>query len=123
MQCHYTLHLLTNYLFLIIMNIFVFGLSYRIRKDNLAALFEPYGTVQNARIILDKETHRSKGYGFVEMEEAQALEAIKALDGTEQFGRIIHCAVGTDRPAKAVSEPSPVNMPEETEGNSGPDFF
>lgn len=105
------------------MNIFVFGLSYRIRKDDLAALFEPYGTVQNARIILDKETHRSKGYGFVEMDEAQALEAIKALDGTEQFGRVIHCAVGSERPAKPAPEEKPQGSPAETEENSGPEYF
>lgn len=100
------------------MTIFVFGLSYRIRKDDLAAIFEPYGNVQNARIILDKETRRSKGYGFVEMDDAQALEAIKALDGTEHNGRIIHCAVGNERPEKASEE-----KPAETEENSGPDFF
>jgi len=102
------------------MNIFVFGLSYRIRKEDLAAIFEPYGAVQNARIILDKETRRSKGYGFVEMEEAQALEAIKALDGSEQHGRVIHCAVGNDRPSKpAAAEIQPSDQTE----NSGPDFF
>lgn len=94
------------------MNVFVFGLSYRIRKEDLSAIFEPFGAVENARIILDKETHRSKGYGFVEMDEECALKAIKALDGTEQRGRIIHCAVGTEHPAKKESSVEGTNVSE-----------
>lgn len=101
------------------MNIFVFGLSYRMRKNDLASIFEPFGVVQNARIILDKETRRSKGYGFVEMDETQGLEAIKAIDGSEHFGRTIHCAVGNERPEPHAEAAKPAD----SEENSGPEFF
>ena len=61
------------------MNIFVSSLSFKVKKEDLAELFAPYGEVSSARIILDKVTRRSKGYGFVEMDnEEQALAAIAA---------------------------------------------
>jgi RNA recognition motif-containing protein len=49
------------------MNIFVAGLSYQITDADLKELFEEYGEVSSAKIITDRETRRSKGYGFVEM--------------------------------------------------------
>ena len=49
------------------MNIFVAGLSYQITEADLRELFEEYGEVSSAKIITDRETRRSKGYGFVEM--------------------------------------------------------
>ena len=51
------------------MNIFVSSLSFRARREDLEKLFAPFGEVSSARIITDKTTHRSKGYGFVEMNE------------------------------------------------------
>ena len=53
------------------MNIFVSSLSFRARREDLENLFAPYGEVSSARIITDKVTHRSKGYGFVEMSEEE----------------------------------------------------
>ena len=82
------------------MNIFVYGLSYRVKREILASTFAPYGEVRNARIIIDRETRRSKGYGFGEMDEAEGHAAIEALDGTELMGRTIHCAVGNERPPR-----------------------
>ena len=79
------------------MQIFVYGLSYKTRRENLAELFSQFGTVTSPRIIVDPETRRSRGYGFVEMEESEAMEAIKALDNTEYMGRIIHATVADDR--------------------------
>ncbi len=82
------------------MNIFVSSLNFRARKEDLIELFSPFGEVTSARIILNKETHRSKGYGFVEMSEEDGNKAIEALNGTEHMGRTINVAVGSERPAK-----------------------
>jgi RNA recognition motif-containing protein len=88
------------------MNIFVSSLSFKAKKEDLANLFAPYGEVTNARIILNKENHRSKGYGFVEMEdEEKAKAAIAALNGAEHMGRIINVAIANERPAKPVENP------------------
>lgn len=82
------------------MNIFVSSLSFKARKEDLEKLFAPFGAVSAARIILNKETHRSKGYGFVEMSEEEGKAAIEALNGTEHMGRIINVAVANERPQK-----------------------
>ena len=58
------------------MNIFVSNLNYRVRKEDLTAFFTPYGEVTSARIIVNKETRRSRGYGFVEMSEEEGMKAI-----------------------------------------------
>ncbi len=83
------------------MNIFVSSLSFKARKEDLAQLFAPYGEITTTRIILNKETRRSKGYGFVEMpNEEEAMAAINALNGSEHMGRTINVAVANDRPEK-----------------------
>ena len=88
------------------MNIFVSSLNFRARKEDLIDLFSPYGEVSSARIIVNKETRRSRGYGFVEMSEEDGLKAIAALNGTEHMGRTINVAVGSERP----SRPEPVEQ-------------
>lgn len=68
--------------------LYIGNLSYNVDKANLEELLAEYGTVQSAEVIMDRETGRSKGFGFVEMgsdEEAQA--AIAALSGKEFDGR------------------------------------
>ncbi len=83
------------------MNIFIYGLNFKARKEDLIALFSPFGEVTNARIIINRETHRSRGYGFVEMEDEEAGKAaIQALNGTEHMGRTINVAVANERPAR-----------------------
>lgn len=82
------------------MNIFVSSLNFRARKEDLIDLFSPYGEVSSARIIVNKENRRSRGYGFVEMSEEDGLKAIAALNGTEHMGRTINVAVGSERPAR-----------------------
>lgn len=83
------------------MNIFVSNLSFKTNKEDLANLFAPYGAVTTSRIILDKETRKSKGYGFVEMsDEEEANAAINALNGTEYMGRTINVAVANPKPEK-----------------------
>ncbi len=70
------------------MNIYVGNLSYRMDDGELREVFEAYGEVSSARIINDRETGRSKGFGFVEMPDDNAAnEAIEALNGKEVGGR------------------------------------
>lgn len=71
-------------------NIYVGNLSYSIGDQELERLFTQYGTVKSARVITDKYTNQSKGFGFVEMEDAaEADAAISALNGTEHDNREI----------------------------------
>src|SRR5512142_1860966 len=70
--------------------LYVGNLSYNVTSADLQQLFAPFGTVQSAQVIEDRDTQRSKGFGFVEMgsdQEAQA--AIAALNGKEQDGRAL----------------------------------
>ena len=70
--------------------LYVGNLSYDMTSSTLEALFTAHGTVQSAEVIMDRETGRSKGFGFVEMgsdQEAQA--AISALNGQDQGGRAL----------------------------------
>lgn len=70
------------------MNIYVGNLPYSTDRDELRAVFEQYGEVSSARVVADRETGRSRGYGFVEMPNAeQAQAAIEALNGKEIGGR------------------------------------
>lgn len=72
------------------MNIFVGNLSYDLREDELSQLFAEYGEVSSAKIITDKYTGRSKGFGFVEMpNDDEASSAIDGLDGKEVLRRSI----------------------------------
>jgi len=70
------------------MNIYVGNLSYRMNDSELEALFAKFGEVKSAKIIMDRETGRSKGFGFVEMETSIAgNEAIETLNGSDSEGR------------------------------------
>ena len=72
------------------MNIFVAGLNYSTSEDQLRDLFEQYGGVDSVKIIMDRETGRSKGFGFVEMEDDDAArEAIENLNEFDFEGRSI----------------------------------
>ena len=70
------------------MNLYVGNLSYQMTDDDLRSAFEAYGEVSSAKIIRDRETGRSKGFGFVEMPtDSEAEEAIRQLDNAELGGR------------------------------------
>ena len=72
------------------MNIYVGNLSYGVSDDNLREAFEAFGAVSSAKVITDKYSGRSKGFGFVEMEnDAEANAAIEQLDGAEIDGRAV----------------------------------
>ena len=92
------------------MNIFVSSLSFRARREDLEKLFAPFGEVSSARIITNKETHRSRGFGFVEMNEEDGMKAIEALNGSEHMGRTINVAVATsEKPIRPRTEPQAGN--------------
>jgi RNA recognition motif-containing protein len=68
--------------------LYVGNLTYSVNETDLEGLFSQFGTVQSAQIIQDRETGRSKGFGFVEMDtDAQAQAAIQGLNEQEHDGR------------------------------------
>lgn len=70
--------------------LFIGSLSYQATDDDLRAAFEPFGQVTSAKVIMDRETGRSKGFGFVEMDsEDAAQKAIKEMNGKELAGRTV----------------------------------
>lgn len=85
-------------------NLFVGSLAYATTDDSLKAYFEEIGPVKSARVITDRETNRSKGFGFVEFEdEANNQTAVDKLNGTELDGRAITVTLARpkeDRPSR-----------------------
>jgi len=69
------------------MRIYVGNLPYNSTESELRGLFEELGSVTSASIVMDRETGRSRGFGFVEMDDASANEAIEKLNGTQFDGR------------------------------------
>ncbi|NDV59942.1 RNA-binding protein [Bacteroides sp. 519] len=70
------------------MNIYVGNLNYRVREADLQQVLEDYGTVTSVKVVTDRETGRSKGFGFVEMaDDQEAAKAISELNGAEFEGR------------------------------------
>lgn len=68
--------------------LYVGNLSYSMDEQLLTNIFSAHGTVETARIVMDRDSGRSKGFAFVEMSsDAEALAAIEKLNGTEQSGR------------------------------------
>lgn len=87
--------------------LFVAGLSYSTTEDELRDLFAEYGTVDSAQIITDRETHRSKGFGFVEMSnEDESKNAMQGLNGKDMNGRALtvnEARPREDRPARSFN--------------------
>lgn len=70
------------------MNMYIGNLSYNVRESDLRQVMEEYGTVESVKLIMDRNTNRSKGFAFVEMpENAEAQQAINKLNGAEYVGR------------------------------------
>ena len=70
------------------MNIYVGNLPYSIRDDELSDLFSDFGAVKSANVIMDRSSGKSKGFGFVEMDDNEDAEkAIQSLNGKEVSGR------------------------------------
>src|SRR3954453_2470549 len=82
--------------------LYVGNLTYNVNESDLEALFTPFGTVQSAQIIVDRDTNRSKGFGFVEMDtDAQAQASIQGLNAREHDGR--NLTVNEVKPREARS--------------------
>jgi RNA recognition motif-containing protein len=80
------------------MNMYVSNLSFHAVDEDLKKLFGQYGTVSSAKIITDRETGRSRGFGFVEMEsDAEANEAMKALNNKEIQGRAMSVTIAREK--------------------------
>jgi nucleolin len=79
--------------------LFVKGLSFECTNDDLQDMFAPYGGVIKAKVITDRETRRSKGFGFVQMSStAENQAAIQALDGMSSGDRILSISEARERP-------------------------
>jgi RNA recognition motif-containing protein len=86
-------------------NIYVGNLAFTTTDHDLRQLFEPYGVVDEIRVITDRDTGRSKGFGFVEMpDSAAAKAAIQGLQGKELAGRTL--TVNEAKPREPRREPS-----------------
>lgn len=87
------------------MKIYVSNLSFSVQDDELLDLFTPFGAVASAKVINDRETGRSRGFGFVEMEDDNAArEAIQKLDQTSLDGRSIGVAEARPKTEKSFSK-------------------
>lgn len=71
------------------MKLYVGNLAYSVNDTSLRALFEPFGSVESARVISDRDSGSSKGFGFVEMSDGDAQKAMGALNGRDLDGRAL----------------------------------
>jgi RNA recognition motif-containing protein len=87
------------------MNIYVSNLSFNVQDEDLREFFAPYGEVTSAKVIMDKMTNQSRGFGFVEMSDAGASrKAIAELDGASVENRtikVMEAKPKEDRPARS----------------------
>lgn len=91
--------------------IYVGNLSFTVGEEDLSSMFSVHGNVESAKLVIDRESGRSKGFAFVEMStDTEAASAIEKLNGTEQFGRNIN-----------VSEAKPM-VPRENRGGGSNGF-
>lgn len=86
------------------MNIYVSNLSFNVEDEDLRGFFEEYGEIKSAKVITDKFTQKSRGFGFVEMADDEAgQKAIKELDGAQVEGRAIRVTIAKPREEKSGS--------------------
>jgi len=84
------------------MNMYVSNLSFHTMDDDLRKLFEQFGSVSSAKVITDRDSGRSRGFGFVEMtSDAEAKEAINGLNGKEIEGRAMSVSIAKEKVARA----------------------
>ena len=84
------------------MKLYVGNLAYEVTEDDLRGAFSEFGELQSVKIITDKYSNRSKGFGFIEMNDAEAEQAIAALNGVDLKGRAI--SVSQARPQEPRRE-------------------
>jgi RNA recognition motif-containing protein len=81
------------------MNLYVGNLSFKTTDASLREAFQAHGQIESARVVMDRDSGRSKGFGFVEMpNREEAMAAIKALNGTELEGRNINVNEARPKP-------------------------
>ncbi|MEJ7766369.1 MAG: RNA-binding protein [Chitinophagaceae bacterium] len=86
------------------MNIYISNLSFHTTDEDLKALFAKFGQVTSAKVIMDKATDRSRGFGFVEMtSEEEGKEAMLSLNNKEIEGRAISVSVAKEREERGTS--------------------
>lgn len=93
-------------------NIFIANLDWEISSEDLKTTFSTFGTVTYAHVVFEKDTKRSRGYGYVEMEDTDhAINAIQALNGMEINGRKLDVKIASPKgnrpPKKEVVEKKP----------------
>ena len=80
------------------MNLYISNLSYNISDEDLRQLFADYGEITSAKVIMDRETGRSRGFGFVELaDDTLGQKAIDELNGAEYDGKVINVNVAKPR--------------------------
>lgn len=82
-------------------SIYVGNLPWSTTEDQVKALFEEFGSVQSVKLINDRETGRARGFGFVEMEDNEALSAIEKLNNSVYGGRTLKVNEANPRSSKA----------------------
>jgi len=104
-------------------NLFVAGLAYSMTDDELRELFTEYGNVKSAKVVMDRESGRSKGFGFVEMStEEESKNAIQGLNGKDMNGRSLavnEARPREERPARSFNNRNDRN---DNRGNLGNNF-
>jgi RNA recognition motif-containing protein len=84
------------------MNMYVSNLSFHTAEDDLRQLFEKYGAVSSAKIITDRESGQSRGFGFVEMaSDEEANKAMKELNNKEIEGRTLSVSLAREKAARS----------------------
>lgn len=87
------------------MNMYVSNLSFNTRDEELKELFAVFGTVSSAKVITDRVTGQSRGFGFVEMDsDTEANEAMKALDHKEVEGRAMSVTVAKEKAPRSENK-------------------
>ena len=105
------------------MNLFVAGVPYDFDDVDLKEMFELYGDVNSARVILDKETRKSKGFGFVDFANTvDAEKAIQDLDGVQLEGKTLAVKVAEDRKNNSEGGGGGFNPDKKRDGYNKPGY-
>ena len=86
------------------MTIYIGNIPYTMKEQNLIDVFQEFGSVESAKVIIDKKTKRSKGYGFVEMvNETDELAAVESMNGQDLGGRKVKVSRANPKKESAMS--------------------
>ena len=81
-------------------SIYVGNLPFSASDEEIREMFSPYGEVQSVKLISDRDTGRFRGFGFVEMNDAEAQKAIEGLNGTDMGGRNLRVNLAEEKPQR-----------------------